>query len=145
MKYLFFILSLGITLMSTQCNSNESDSCHKNIKIVNNSDYNLVISISYSYPDSTSLVGFGERYESFNPPIPNHNVGKFQAEFYGCIEYSMKSKLTFENGVMMLFFFNKEVIENFPWETIVKNKMYLKKYDLTLEDLQAKDWTITYP
>ncbi|MDR1090406.1 MAG: hypothetical protein LBL79_04955 [Prevotella sp.] len=57
----------------------------------------------------------------------------------------MKSKLTFENGVMMLFFFNKEVIENFPWETIVKNKMYLKKYDLTLEDLQAKDWTITYP
>jgi hypothetical protein len=144
MRNYIFIFLLGIIFLSTKCIDNESEDCHKNINIVNNSRYVLQISVSNTYPDSTSSSGFGERYESFNSSISAHSIGKFQAKLKGCIEDAMKSE-SYRKGVMMLFFFDKEVIENTSWETIVKDRMYLKKYDLTLEDLQNNNWTITYP
>jgi len=140
-RYLSFLF-LYIILMSGQCR--DPGNCHQLINIVNNSDYDVVISHSTFYPDSIS--DFGRTNDSFNPPIPAHGTGKLRLIFdNGCMEFLMKDTGTFRYGIMMLFFFDRQVYETVSRDTIVKNRMYLRKYDLTLEDLEASNWTITYP
>jgi len=40
--------------------------------------------------------------------------------------------------------FDEEVIDNNSWGDIVDNDMYLIRYDLTLQDLEAMNWEIEY-
>lgn len=40
---------------------------------------------------------------------------------------------------MMLFLFDNEIVKFELWETIVKERKYFKKYDLSLEDLQSNN------
>ena len=46
---------------------------------------------------------------------------------------------------LFVYIFDAELIENTPWEVIAKDYLVLKRYDLTLEDLQRLNWKITYP
>jgi len=46
---------------------------------------------------------------------------------------------------LIIFFFDKTTVETLPWDTIKKNYMILKRYDLSLEDLERMNWTIKYP
>jgi len=50
-----------------------------------------------------------------------------------------------KGGIYNLFLFDKQTVIEQPWDTIVKNNMILKRYDLSLEDLNSMNWTITYP
>lgn len=38
----------------------------------------------------------------------------------------------------------KKAIERTPWETNRQDSLYLKKYVLTIHDLNEMDWKITY-
>ena len=120
-RYLVILL-LSFILMASSCEHKETDDCHRFINIENNSNYELTISISNLYPDSVSSQGFGSFDASFNPSIPAHTTGKLQAEFYNCLENSMNSKSTYKHGVMMLFFFNKQIVSNVSWDTIIKKE-----------------------
>jgi len=44
-----------------------------------------------------------------------------------------------------VYVFYASVVENTPWEVVARDYLVLKRYDLTLEDLQRLDWKITYP
>ena len=46
---------------------------------------------------------------------------------------------------MSVFIFDSEVLENIEWKEIRDNYMILKRYDLSLEDLQKLDFTLYYP
>jgi hypothetical protein len=50
-----------------------------------------------------------------------------------------------DSGIMHGFIFDKQTVVEQPWDTIVENNLVLKRYDLSLQDLESMNWTITYP
>ena len=146
MKYsiLIFLVSLMLTLLASQCNYKDTEDCHKSITIANNSDYELYMTISSTYPDSLCSICFGSNDPSSNPPTPPHTMSKYYVLRPGnCLE--RRIGLTNEQGIWMFFLFDNQVIQTVPWDTIVKYRMYLRKYDMTVDDLRNSNWTITYP
>jgi hypothetical protein len=49
------------------------------------------------------------------------------------------------NQKLRIYIFNASIVDNTPWDTVKKNYMILKRYDLNLHDLDSLIWTITYP
>jgi hypothetical protein len=45
----------------------------------------------------------------------------------------------------MVFVLDLQVVESNPWMDIYNNYMVLRRYDLSLADLQCLNWIITYP
>lgn len=62
------------------------------------------------------------------------------------IERNSSAKLGYINDGSRLYIwlFDREVIDNTPWEEVVENEMYLIRYDLTIQDLEAMNWEIIY-
>lgn len=121
--------------MSSQCRESESDDCHRFITIENNSDIELLVTVSRNYPDSTS--GFGHR-DNFNPKVSAFKVEKCEILNKGdCLENRIRNFN--DQVIMMLFLFDNEIVKFELWETIVKERKYFKKYDLSLEDLQSNN------
>ena len=46
---------------------------------------------------------------------------------------------------MSIYLFDAETVDNTPWETIREEYKVLKRYDLSLEDIQFLDYEISYP
>lgn len=70
------------------------------------------------------------------------------------IVHSLKSKDTIKFKTWMtansmdyfvLFYYDENIVNTIPWDTIRANYMILKRYDLSYEDLERMNWTITYP
>lgn len=45
---------------------------------------------------------------------------------------------------MMVYVFDSPTLETEGWEYIIEHDLVLKRYDLTLKDLEDMDWTIVY-
>lgn len=48
-------------------------------------------------------------------------------------------------GTVFVYVFDADIVENTSWGIVARDYLVLKRYDLTLEDLQRLDWKITYP
>lgn len=139
-KSITFLISVFIyfLLIATTCNK-EDVNCHKHILIVNNSYNAIYFDYSLNYPDTITLY-----------PNPSLDPDYFKIEgnsskkdiYRDCIEDNL---LTNPEETIMYFIYDAHTLETIPWDTVVKNYMILKRYDLHLEDLQAMDWIITYP
>ncbi|WCM40833.1 hypothetical protein MG290_07550 [Flavobacterium sp. CBA20B-1] len=46
---------------------------------------------------------------------------------------------------LSIYFFDAYVVDNYSWETIREEYKVLKRYDLSIEDIQLLDYEITYP
>ena len=46
--------------------------------------------------------------------------------------------------MIYLFLFDAKVAENTPWKTVREENLYLKKYALTIDELNERKWKITY-
>jgi len=138
MKYLFMLL-MGIVLLSATCSDNNKENCHYRVAIENNSDRDIYFSPSGRYPDTLTLdpnpVSAGDYYK-----VGRNTTGKHL--YRDCIEYDFKAN---PSGIIMYFIYDAQTLETVPWDTVVKNYMVLKRYDLSLENLQQMNWTITYP
>ena len=51
----------------------------------------------------------------------------------------------YQDDILMLYLFSRDTIEQVSWDRIVDEYLILRRYDLTLEDLEDINWTITYP
>ena len=47
--------------------------------------------------------------------------------------------------VLMVFFFDRDTILHYSWEEVRADYKVLRRYDLSLSDLEAMDWTVEYP
>ena len=45
----------------------------------------------------------------------------------------------------MFYVFSVDTLEKYSWEEIREGYKILKRYDLSMDDLDSLDWTITYP
>ena len=97
-----------------------------------------VDSIIYIKNNSQNDIYFWERGK--DPELlwkPNENF---------LIEKDSSTKLGYINNGSKLYIwlFDREVIDNTPWEEVVENEMYLIRYELTLDELNAMNWQLVY-
>lgn len=131
------ILFASIILFSANRCHPENDDCHRFIHFTNKSGkdiyyiFNIFDEINEYNP---ALAGEMNRIKNNeNTKLPNsHSI-----ECYESFPHE-------ETGMIYLFLFDSEVAENYDWETVRQNNMYLKKYVLTIDELNEMNWKITY-
>jgi hypothetical protein len=139
----FKILMLTISciiLISSTCQ--RDDAGHYSIMFLNNSNLRLyVYGTSITYPDTTiqfqDLTEGGSKF-IVNPNSSNETALAIRTMWEVRLDHPIQDTL-------MVFVFNAEVLESTPWDTVKANYIVLKRYDLSLEDLQDMDWKIIYP
>ena len=145
--YLFFIATLI-------CYSCVYDSVDRRKVTVNNKSRKTVFSIlsSNNYMGTDSYYSefmtekkqimtkqdslFAFVFEEINPntKVANHDGPGFWDNY---IE-------TCEGGKVRIFIVPKDSVEKYGWHKIFKNNIYIKKYELTLDDLNKDSWEIVY-
>jgi len=130
------LILFGIVILFTiSCRNDEN--CHDSILIKNNSSKAMYFGFSFRYPDTITLDP-NPTLDKLYFKIENHSDKS--VHYRHCIEddFVFTSKI-------MCFIYNSETLETTPWDTVVKKYMILKRYDLTLHDLDSLNWIITYP
>jgi len=141
MKSLNIVLVLIFVLtISSQCK--ESDDCHKTMRFVNNTANTLYVTTSFAYPD-TLIKDPNPKLDPYFTKVQPNEVNTTVLSTYGrnCIE----TGFTYYGDTLMVFIFDAQVIDNTPWETVKSNYLILKRYDLSFQDIQNSDYTLTYP
>jgi hypothetical protein len=109
----------------------------KSVKFINNnSNVSVFFTRSNAFPDtSLSDIGFCCS-DKLNPKTScvSNLLDGWEDEF--------KRN---ENKMLMIFVLDAQVVETVPWDTVEKQYPVLKRYDLTMEDMDSLNWTITYP
>lgn len=111
-------------------------SCHGDTKfrINNNSDDHIYFSLGYTYPDKTIPINYPSRIDS-RDGITVFSPSKWENVF--------KNRL--HADTLMIYIFDAKTMEKYKWYQIQKNNKYIKRYDLSLEDMEKRNWIIEYP
>ena len=142
MKNVIKISLVALIFMATRCPDKESENCHTAIRFSNNSDKDLYVR-HYNLLRPPHLF----EIEHINGTVQKHykvysaeQNNRMAMDSFMCYDriFSMDSLIN-------LYIFDATVVENTPWETVAKDYLVLKYYELSLEDLQRLDWQITYP
>ncbi len=124
-----FIVIMSFILMGCP---DPDECCDSTITIINNSQGDVIPWEAYSDVDTTI---------SFVLP---QNAEIILAESELRIEGNFIN--TMQNGsTMRLFLFSRDTVDQVSWERIRDEYLILRRYDLTLEDLESMDWIVEYP
>jgi hypothetical protein len=135
-SYLLFFFIL------TCCAPKDRGDCHYKINFINNSQSILYV----FYSTDSELTKYGTPDPRFNnesksfPNTTNESALKFGNAKPQCGEDKFDSA-----PKLYVFVFDNQVLEANSWDDVKANNLYLKRYDLTLQDLKNSNWTITYP
>lgn len=140
MKYLIQPLFAVILFVCTGC-PEEIDPADSKILIINNSDKEIVHYDELKNPSDTTLLTI-----AFPQTPENTESRTIQANDTSIEEAGFRRILSNNpDKVYMFYLFSRDTIEQVPWERIVEENLVLRRYDLTLDSLEARNWTITYP
>lgn len=130
---IILLLVLG-SFLGIFSNCSKEDT-HITIGFNNKTAKNIEINVSYNYPD-TSIT-----YESFR--------GGYIAKPYTRTplnrEWEKEIELYSESGVVMLFLFDSDTMRVYGKEGVIEGYKILKRYDLSLKELDSLNWELTYP
>ncbi len=121
-KNLFFLI-IGLFLIT---------SCYEirgplNYGLINNSNKTIYDGMSFDYPDTN--------IKKINKPVSKTYPGQQQSNTLS--NFAL-------NPTLQIFIFDADVIENEPWDTIVKYNKYLKRYQFTRAELENMGGNIVY-
>lgn len=114
----------------------------RTLRIINNTDSALYYRVDQSnYPDTTALLDI---------QLFNHSP---TAEYYTILPNSTKEAPSSwvsaysgsQSGKFMYFLFNKADYDTLPLDSIRAKYLVLKRWDLSLEEMEGINWTLTYP
>jgi hypothetical protein len=110
------------------------------IKMVNNTSNDVARFVEFRNIGDTILPNISPFPSSENVQI---NLIKANSS----VDYPDTWKGTFKrtNQILMVFLFSKDTIEQIPWNQIRDKYLILRRYDLTLDSLEKRNWTIEYP
>ena len=131
-----------ITIIFYGCIRKETANCHFNIYVKNNSNKPIYIYGYYDYPDSSL------KNKNYNPAVSGEYYKVKPSErtnIYRRSCYEGVFKISIPSDTIMVYIFDAQTLETTPWETVKKNNLYLKRYDLSLQDLRNLNWRINYP
>lgn len=107
-------------------------------RIVNNSEKTLYFDRSISnrsvYPDT--LISETKVQLKVSPHTTSYQGGLISTE-----EVFKKYSI----DTLSIYFFDADIVDNYSWETIREEYKILKRYDLSIEDIQLLDYEIPYP
>lgn len=69
-----------------------------------------------------------------NTIVANHDGPRFWDSYFNGIK----------DGRARLYIVSKDSVEKYGWSRVFKDTIYVKKYALTLAELEKIDWEITY-
>ncbi|HET7001559.1 MAG TPA: hypothetical protein VFI33_09630 [Puia sp.] len=123
-------------------------SCHPDkyytlFKIKNNSDKPIYYTYSNKYPDTSVDHSIYIPPGSTRTPgeiiNPNSNLSIVKS---APIEDYFK---TIPSDTIEIFIYDANVVKSSPWDSVVTKYLILKRYDLTLDNINKMDRIIVYP
>jgi len=143
MNRIKLILSVFIVLVSL------ASSCGKNKKegdkliTVNNSDHKIMVIIDFDYPDTT-FINSPQCFDCRRVVDPNSSYQHF---FHPNNKYGWKDRISENNihNTLTMFVIHGDTLLNNTFEEIQEEYNILRRYELTIEDLEAMNWKVTYP
>jgi len=143
MKNTIKILLLAWVCMAISCPPKERENCHASIRFVNNSEMLLYVTDVSNSRDFDPLDIRRLYFQPLQKRIKCCEVNKDALVIYNrCYE----SIFDIDGAdTIFVFIFDAAVVENTSWEVVARDYLVLKRYDLTLSDLQRLEWKITYP
>jgi len=141
MKNIIKLSLLLIVCITVACLHKDTDICHFSIKFTNKSEKILYVREHIDlFPDPFDI----RKLSYFTPTqkdIKCCKENKSALFSRSCIEDKFGRVI----DTNFVYIFDAAVVENTSWEVIARDYLVLKRYDLTLEDLQRLNWKITYP
>lgn len=150
MKNIYKILYTFLVLQAISCGDKDPGYCDggwdTRMKIINNNTEGLYIMHSAAYPDTNS-------YYSLN----NYSESKYSIGYVnGISEFVQREHCTWDeyfnryvhSDTLMIFIILDEGQGgkyHINTEGLLEQHTVLKRYDLTLQNLENMNWTITYP
>ncbi|MCH7396769.1 hypothetical protein MM236_02165 [Belliella sp. DSM 107340] len=139
-KYVFPLSLISIIFLCAGCPESFIEPDSKLI-IMNNSDKKIIFFDQFNSPKDTLLSNF-----PFNLTLENTNSRIIGPNSSATFPGSYKGILNdYQDDILMLYLFSRDTIERVSWDRIVDEYLILRRYDLTLKDLEDMNWTITYP
>ncbi|MFA5971946.1 MAG: hypothetical protein WC780_06315 [Lentimicrobiaceae bacterium] len=129
---IIILIALSIILCSSGCES-LVDHVYS-IKIQNNSKYNVQFYESYNFPDTTIDVT--------KPRLKMVYASKYS---YLDSKKDWDEVLVSPKDTISIFILSKDTLDKYDWAKIRSDYNILKRYDLSIADLQRMNWTLTYP
>ena len=123
---------MSLTLLSSECEKDMDCRLH----LINNTTESLWFDIDcYNYPDS--LLWTGNCYDEEVSPNSNKEL---------CIKRTWEDIFSSNNiKALKIYVINNDTAHLYEMLTIIKEVKYYQIYELSLEDLESKDWKIVYP
>lgn len=143
MKILFLVTS--VLFIGSTCNKKE-EVCHKTISFINKSDEAIYVSCDTHYPDTLYFGHYsGLTSNAYTNKILANTKSDRPLQNRDCWETDFNYEDIIPSDTLMVYVFDAQILENTPWDSVVSNYLVLKRYDLSLQDLQNMSWAITYP
>ncbi|MBD3350647.1 MAG: hypothetical protein GF364_04080 [Candidatus Lokiarchaeota archaeon] len=148
------IIGLFLSLFLSSCLT-LVDIYDSRLTINNNTESAIYVSSADMYTDSKYLTTDSSIIfdRDSNYVYINYNIGNSPEEYkIGAREskpYTVTQgtwELLEKRGdTIPFYFFDAEVIESLPWDSIKNNYLILDRYDLTFSELDSASWIITFP
>ena len=121
---------------------------YQHIHIINNSKLDIAF---YPYSFLPVSLMYGQYYP--DTLLPKENLGYYCSkispmhdEWFQTIYDSKEIKERFRKTDSLMFYvFSVDTLNKYSWDEIREGYKILKRYDLSYEDLDSLNWTITYP
>jgi hypothetical protein len=144
-KINIIILLISLLFLGSNCNK-EDDVCNKTITVINNSEKAIYVICETHYPDTLFFGHFSSpTLDSINNKILAKSSNNRSLLNRDCWEAVFNHGVQIPSDTLMVYVFDAEVLENMDWADIVHDYMVLKRYDLSLQDLERMNWTVEYP
>lgn len=124
------LVVLSIILFSAGCEKLVDHGYY--LTVQNNTNDTVWCYSSYKYPD-TSL--------SESKPL----LQMIRPESYTRLDSKDKWEDVLPKDTIIVFIFSKDTVDAYSWEDVRTEYNVLKRYDLSISDLEAMNWTIIYP
>lgn len=139
MKYLNkttkLFISIFILLLAISCKDKVPFDKVYSFWVENKSDKGIVFLVSSNYPDT--LI-----------PDTYNKIRGVAAATKAPFDSHDKWEEVFDNlpaDTLSVFIFSSDTLQQYDWQTIRNCYNILKRYDLSIYDLEAMNWIITYP
>jgi hypothetical protein len=106
--------------------------------IKNNSDKDIYTYAQSNYPD-TSISSYNPSFSKENYLVLAHSEKRLISRSWE------QDIIRGQSDTLMIFLYDAQVLDSILWDTVKTNYLVLKRYDLSLQDLESMNWTVTYP
>lgn len=139
----FILMILSFFVMSNSC-VKDDENHHSTIRFINNADKPIYVYGSMMYPDTLNAYGMGGGGASYPfhykiSPDTENTYALQQREFW---EVIFRDGRGIPSDTLMVYVFDAGLLES---HTTHVNNTIIRRYDLSLQDLQRVNWTLTYP